>query len=103
MAAPCFAFVRRDADDIIRVLLGQIWIEIVKREAHIFGVFLVNAKDDGFVESPIRFQEIGEVASDSFGARKKRDFALKILGSVFGVWNWTPQTVKLAPIWPPAY
>ena len=66
-------------------------------------MFLVDAKDDGFVESSVRFQKIGEIASDGFGAGKKRDFALKILGRVFGVGNWTPQTVKLASIWPPAY
>ena len=91
MAAPGFAFVGRHADNVIRVLLHQIRVQIVEREAHVLGVFLVNAKDDGLVESPVRFEEIGEVASDGFGARKKRDLSLEILGGVFGIGNLTSQ------------
>src|ERR1700687_1404917 len=103
MAAPCFAFICRDSDNIIWMLLHQIRVEIVQREAHIFGVFLVNAKYDGLVEPPVCFQKIGEIAGDGFGAWEERDFALKIFGSVFGIWNLASQTVKLAPIWSPTY
>src|SRR5690349_83832 len=103
MAASRFAFVRRDSDNIIRMLLHQVRVEIVQREAHVFGVFLVNAKYDGLVESPVGFQKIREVPGNRFGTRKKRDLTFEILGSVFGIWNLAPQAVKLAPIWSPTY
>lgn len=66
-------------------------------------MFLVNAKDDSLVESPVRFEEIGEIASDGFGAREKRDLPLEILGGVFGIGNLTSQTVNLATIRTPAH
>ena len=71
MAAPDVAFVGGDADNIIRVLLHQIGVEIVQRVAHLVGVFLVDAEDDGLGEAVGLFQEVGEVAGDGFGARQQ--------------------------------
>ena len=60
-------------------------------------MFLVNAKDDGLVESAVCFQEIGEVAGDSFGAGRRETFRSKSLVVYSASGISTPQTVKLRP------
>src|SRR5438445_7392888 len=103
MAASGPTFIGGDADDVVGVLLDQVCIEVIEGVAHVLGMLLIDAEDNGFIESAVGLQKIGEVTRNCFGTRQERDFALKILGGVFGIWNLAAQAVSLASVWPPAH
>ena len=66
--------------DIIRILLDQVGIEIVQGPAHLIGVVLVHAKDDGLGKAVGFLEEVGEVPGDGLGAGFQGNDALKVFG-----------------------
>ena len=102
MAAADVAFVGGDAADIIGILRDEVGVEIDQRLAHLAGVFLIDAKDDGLGEAVGLLEEIGEVPGDGLRAGAKRDDALEILGLVFIVRDLPAVAVEFVLARPPA-
>ena len=55
------AFVGRDAADIIGMLLHEVGVQVVERPAHLVGVLLIHAEDDGLGEAVGLLEELGQV------------------------------------------
>ena len=68
MAAADLGLVGHDARDVIGVPARQVRVEVVERHAHGFGMLLVRAEDDGFVEAVRAFEVFREMGRDGLGA-----------------------------------
>ena len=66
--------------DIIRILLHQVGIEVVQGPAHLVGVFLIHAEDDGLGKAVGLLEEVGEMSGDGLGAGSQGDDPLKVFG-----------------------
>ena len=87
MAPADFALVGGDAADVVGVLADQVGVEVVERAAHVVGVLLVHAKDDGLCKSIGISHELRQVTGDGLRARPQGDDALEILGLVLTIWK----------------
>ena len=63
--------------------------------AHLAGVLLVDAEDDGLGEAVGLLQELGEVPGDRLGARAQRHDPLEVLGLVLVVGDRPAVAVQL--------
>ena len=84
-----------DAADVVGVLLDQVGVQVVERLAHLVGVLLVHAEDDGLGEAVGLLEELGQVAGDGLGARPQGDHALEVLGVVLVVGDLAAVAVQL--------
>src|SRR5665213_825005 len=101
VAAPNATLVGRHAADVIGVLHGKIDISIVECAAHVVGVLLIDAEDDGLREAILLEHELGEVGGNRFGARPQRDHPLEVLRLVFVVGDRPAIAIEFVPAWPP--
>ena len=83
MAPANVPFIGGHPADIIRILLHQVGIQVVQGPAHLIGVFLIHAEDDGLGKAVGLLEEVGEVPGDGLGAGPQGDDALEILGVIF--------------------
>ena len=90
MAASDVALVGGDAADVVRMLRHEVGVQVGQRRAHLAGVFLVDAEDDGLGEAVGLLQEIGQVPGDRLGAGAQGNDPLEILGLVFVVGDRRP-------------
>ncbi len=102
VAAPDVAFVGGDAAHIVGILPDEVGIEIGNATPHFVGVFLIDAKDDGFGEAVGLLEELGQVAGDGFRPGTQRDRLLEILGLVFIVRDGAAVAVQFILARPPA-
>ncbi len=102
MPAPDSAFVGSDAADVIRIIPRQIAVQVVQGHLHFAGVFLIHAKNDGFIRATGLFQEVGKMFCHSLSAGAQGYATFKIGGGVFLVGNFPAIAVKLVPARSPA-
>ena len=102
VAAADVAFVGGHAADVVRMLLHEVGVQVVERPAHLVGVLLVDAEDDGLGEAVGLLEELGQVPGDGLGAGAQGDDALEVLGLVFVVGDLAAVAVELALARPPA-
>ena len=76
------AFIGDDAGDVVGVLFDEVGVEVVQGLAHLLGVLLVNAEDDGLAVAVGLLQEVGQVAGDGLGAGFESDDPFKVLRAV---------------------
>ena len=102
MAYSNIALIRCHPADVIRILRHQIRIQVVKSAAHLIGVLLVYAKDDGLGIAIGIPHELRQMACDGLSTRPQSDDPLEILGLVLAVWNLVAEAILHALRRPPA-
>ena len=94
VTTPNVAFVSGDAADVIGKLLDEVGVQVVKRRAHLGGVFLIHAKHDGFGETVGLLEEICEMPGDSLRAGAKGHASLEIGRGINFVRDFAAVTVE---------
>ena len=91
------ALVSHDPYDVVRILLGQVAVGVVERSAHLVGVLLVDAEDDGLAHAAVSARhEVAEVLGRRVGAGQQRDHAFEVLCRVEVAWDLLAEQVELA-------
>jgi hypothetical protein len=86
----------------VSVAINQIAIEVVQRQPHLAGMFLIDAEDDRFYKAVALFEEFCKMAGDCLSPGAQRHHLLEILRLVFIVGNRTAIPIELVPARPPA-
>ena len=91
-----FGVVAGDTHDIVVVLIYQIGVLIDEGLSHAAGVFLVDAKDDRFLEPVAAFlQKLRHLAGDQLGAFVQHQGVVKVPGVVGAVFDLIAVSVAL--------
>ena len=102
MAAPDVALVGGDPADIIGILRDQIGVQIVQGDAHLAGMFLIDAEDDGFGETVGLLQKLGQMPGDGLGTGAQGNDPFEILGLILVVRNDPAVAVQIVLAGTPA-
>ncbi len=84
-----------DTDDVVGILAHQVGVGVRERLAHLVGVLLVGAEDDGLGEAVSCLEIVGEVVGHGLGAGLERDDALEVAGGVLPVGYLAAKVVEL--------
>ena len=103
VAAADVAFVGGDPADVVAdAAATRSAFRLFRAAAHLVGVLLVHAEDDGLGEAVGLLEELGQVPGDGLGAGPQGDDALEVLGLVFLVGDVAAVAVQLVLARPPA-
>ena len=70
-------------------------MQVAQSAAHLVGVFLIDAEDDGLGEAVGLLEEIRQVPGDGLGARPQGNDPFEILGLVFLVGDFSAVAVQI--------
>ena len=96
------ALVRGHPADVIGMIPHRVRIQRRESLAHLEGVLLVHAEDDGLRVSVRLLEEPRQMPRDRPGPGLQRDHALEFGGVVFGIRDFPAVPVQLALVRPPA-
>jgi hypothetical protein len=102
MAAADVALVRRHPADVVAVAAGKVVVVVIEAAAHLVGVLLVYAEDNGLGEAVGLAQELSQVSCNDVSAGAQGHHALEVPGLVLVVEDGAAEAVNVADARPPA-
>jgi len=96
VAAPDVPLVGGDAANVVGKLLGEVAVQVVERRAHLAGVLLIHAEDDGLGVAVGLLEKCREMLGDGFGPGAEGDDSLEVLCLVFLIGNGTAVPVQFS-------